>query len=186
MAADLSRELTNAKEKYEEALRKKGIVAVKEYRRFAKLYLKWAETSLLTASALHDVSQSSDLKKALRLADSYDGNAWTIVASYYSMFYVASALVALKDLKVVGGSSHLLTKSAFLRLYIENKVLAARLGLSYDETERLAPAFLSERENRERAQYEIAASVIQRDAERSLENARSFFEKIRPLIERSG
>ena len=67
--------------------------------KFVSFFLDNAKNSLDTAKLLFDVSVNSDLKRSMGLLD-FNGFLWVINASYYSMFYMARALLEDKGIKI--------------------------------------------------------------------------------------
>jgi uncharacterized protein (UPF0332 family) len=176
-------EMKKAREEYGQALESGEIRKSDENRRFARFFFESSRNSLLTASILHQVSTEQKDKSALGIDKSYESFMWVIVSSYYSMFYMASALIAGKGVKVGSTDVHRHVKNAFLRLYIENSDLERKLGIDYTECKEVARDLMQEREKRSKYQYEVGESALRRDAEASLARARNFFEKTRKIIE---
>jgi len=58
-----------------------------------------AERSLRTASLIFELSTDSAAKDRMRLERDFESHLWVIVTSYYSMFYVALALLASQGIR---------------------------------------------------------------------------------------
>ena len=175
-------EIKRARKEYEEVLGKE-IRKSADNKKFIDFFFRQSENSLSTAGILYQVSSDSKNKAALRIDDSFDCYMWAIVTCYYSMFYMASALIAKKGIKVGRTDVHKNVKNAFLRLYIENSDLERRLGIDYTQCKEMAQDLMQERDKRSKYQYNIGKPAMKRDAEQSLKRARNFFEKTRKIIE---
>jgi uncharacterized protein (UPF0332 family) len=99
------------------------------------------------------------------------------------MFYMASALIAIKGIKVGEIDVHRNVRNAFLRLYIENSDLERKLGIDYTECKEMAQDLMAERDKRSKYQYDIGMNAMRKDAETSVKCARNFFEKARKIAE---
>lgn len=176
------RDIRKAKEEYEQSLKAGQINKSDDNKRFAKFFFERSQNSLLTAGILYQISGSPGDKSFLKIDDSYEAFMWTIVSSYYSMFYMASALIAKKGIKVGGIDVHRNVRNAFLRLYIENSDLERRLGIDYTACKEMAQDLMAEREKRSKYQYDVGMNAMKKDAETSLRCARNFFGKTRKVV----
>ena len=176
------KELEIAVKQYHEALKAGQIKKSKDNEKFSGFFFHLSQKSLSTAGILFEVSESNDKKKYLGIEKAYDAYLWVVVSSYYSMFYMASALIAKKGINVGEESTHKNVKNAFLRLYIENGFLEKRLGIDYNECKEIAEDLMRERDKRSKYQYDVGQSALIKDAKLSLERARNFFDKTRTLV----
>jgi uncharacterized protein (UPF0332 family) len=178
------RDIKRAREEYEEALKSGQIKKSDDNKRFARFFFERSQNSLLTTGILYQISNNPEDKSFLKIDDSYEAFMWTIVSSYYSMFYMASALVAKKGIKVGEIDVHKNVRNAFLRLYIENSDLERKLGIDYTACKEMAQDLMAEREKRSKYQYDVGMSAMRKDAETSVKCARNFFEKTRKAVEK--
>lgn len=176
-------DIKRAMEEYEQSLKAGQIKKSDGNKRFARFFFERSQNSLLTAGILYQISNNPADKSFLKIDDSYEAFMWTIVSSYYSMFYMASALIARKGIKVGEIDVHKNVKNAFLRLYIENSDLERKLGIDYTACKEIAQDLMAEREKRSKYQYDIGMSALKKDAETLVRCARNFFEKTRRLAE---
>lgn len=176
------RELEKARNEYDQALQSRQINKSENNKRFVRFFFERSQNSLLTASILYQVSNSQEDKKALKIEEAYESFMWVIVTCYYSMFYMASTLIAKKGIKVGEIDVHRNVKNAFLRLYIENADLERRLGADYTECKEMAQDLMQEREKRSNYQYDVGMSALKKDAETSITRARNFFDKTRKIM----
>lgn len=177
------KEMKKASKEYNEALQSGDLKKSNENKKFSGFFFSRSENSLLTADLLYQISNNQKDKSNLRIDESYESFMWIIVVCYYSMFYMASALIANKGIKAGHNDVHRNVKNAFLRLYIENSSLEKVLGIDYTGCKEIAEDLMQERERRSRYQYDIGEGALRRDAEMSIRRARNFFEKTRKILE---
>jgi uncharacterized protein (UPF0332 family) len=172
----------------------------KEIKNFIDFYLKNSETSLQTASLLFQISTDEKLKEELKIDKDFECYLWVIVSSYYSMFYMALALLATDGIRVGKEIVHKVTADALINFFIVNEKLTKLLEdyeemrkdvmelLGKEELRRKAKELISdyeyERRKRSKFQYEIGVSAKRGYAQTSLERAKKFFFEIRKLIKK--
>ena len=179
---NFAEELKRAKDDYNHGLQDRLIEKDSRQPAFAPAYANFAENSLTTAGILYDLSKDAGKRAAIRVDDSYNGCMWVVVSSYFSMFYMASALLAKKGLKVGRIDTHKHVKSAFLHVYIANHFLENSVGIEYMEAKKLAEDLMAARRNRSKYQYNVGNMALEADAGLSLKRARNFFEKTRQAL----
>ncbi|HLC19875.1 MAG TPA: hypothetical protein VJK72_03075 [Candidatus Nanoarchaeia archaeon] len=171
------------------------IVKHKEIGKYVKFFLTNAETSLLTAKTLLDISENSDKKEALAIDRHFESFLWVVVSSYYSMFYASLALLAQHNIKVGEQSKHKVVADTLIAQFIANKRLAkllegyektkeTALGLiaAEEKAKELVEHFDFEREKRNTLQYELGAEAKQNLARTSLNRASAFVAEIRLIL----
>ena len=138
-------------------------------------------------------------EESLKVADLLSKNGlswlWTIVCSYYSMFYIANAVIYKIGYKIGEKIAHKVTSDALI-VYIRKKLKESLLedfetakeealelaGIKADE---LIESFDFERVKRSRFQYEITEPIKKTKAETSLIRAKKFvFEMEKILLEK--
>jgi uncharacterized protein (UPF0332 family) len=179
---NFNEELKQAGDDYNQALLGKQIEKDNKHSVFAPAYANFAENSLATAGILYDLSKDDTKRAAMKVEDSYNGYMWVVVSAYFSMFYMASALLAKKGIKIGRVDTHKYVKSSFLHVYIANHFLENALGIEYMEAKKLAEDLMAERKNRSKYQYNVGNKALEADAELSLKRARNFFQKTRQMV----
>lgn len=115
---------------------------------------------------------------------------WVIVSSYYSMYYIANAVLFKLGYKVGSAVSHKVTSDALI-VFIRDKLKKSLLEDFEDAkdeamelanmTDDIIESFDFERKKRSTFQYNMTAPVKKSKAETSIERAKSFnleFEKL--------
>jgi len=137
-------------------------------------------------------NSKESLKVANLLFKNNHSDLWTIVCSYYSMYYMANAVLYNLGYKVGHEISHKITADALIVL-VRNK-LKKSLIQDYEEaqTEALEIAgikadeliknFDQERAKRGRLQYRMTESIKHAKAKTSLERAKRFVFEMGKLI----
>ena len=189
----------NAKQYIDEGLLK---IKDKDAPRFVGFFMKNAESSLQTASMLHEISDQQGLKATLKVSNDFESYLWVIVSSYYSMFYAATALLASQGIRATGQIVHKVTGDALIHFFVSNEKLAKLLE-QYEEAQavgleligreelmksmqkkadELIVAYESERKKRSKFQYDIGVQAKRGYAQTSLERAKEFVFEIRKIL----
>jgi len=136
-------------------------------------------------------------QESLDMAEMSDKNnvspMWTIVCSYYSMFYIANCLLYVRGYKVGDKIAHKVTSDSLIYL-MRNKLKKYYLEI-YVESEEEAEGFAQikgdlllenlnlERKKRSTYQYETPEEIKVSKSKTSLERAKEFLFELRGLIE---
>jgi len=181
-----------------------GIISKSEnHKKLASFFKENAEDSLNSAQLLYKVSTDSKLQDMTGFPN-LKGFLWVINASYYSMFYMASALLANSGIKIKSEVGiHKITFDSFVyyfyltdkiaKEYVEQFLEALEdseelLGReevvkrAEEKAKELITSFDSEREKRRTFTYELERTKIETRAKTSLERANHFYREIIKLI----
>lgn len=137
-------------------------------------------------------NSEESLKVAQILFDNKYSNLWVIVSAYYSMFYIANAVLYKLGYKVGGQIPHKVAADAliaFVREKLKDKLIEEfkdsmeeALELAGVKTDELIKSFDYERVNRSRFQYELSEDVKRSRAETSLKRAKEFTFEMEKLL----
>lgn len=113
---------------------------------------------------------------------------WTIVTSYYSMFYIANAILCKLGYKVGEFQSHEITKHA-LHVFVANK-LKKELLMQYEEEQvkalaicdTLLESYSQELIKRHDFQYDMSMQMKEAYAKTSMQRAREFVDALSKLL----
>lgn len=167
--------------------------------KFTDFFLANSKKSFDSAKVLKDISDDSKLQETLGYPN-FDGSLWTINASYYSMFYMARALLESSGIKIKSDSStqsiHQIVFQALVYFFYINKRLEKKLIedfreaiqesgeiLGKEKAKKLVEEYKSEKDKRGIFTYELGQIAMQNKAKTSLERAKFFNQEIRKLIE---
>jgi len=153
-----------------------GLIFKKEFNPLIfRILLNNAEESLKVAKLLYEQNHS---------------DFWAIVASYYSMYYSANAVLFKLGYKIGDKISHKVTAESLI-VFVRHKLKASLLE-GYYETKEIALAgikadsliesFDLERGKRGRLQYELTEEAKHSKAKTSFERAREFLAEMEKLI----
>jgi len=92
------KKLNEIKNRAEQYLRH-SVIKTKEKTEHIDFFLKNADDSIDSAKALFELSTEPEKQKFFGFAG-FNGLLWTVNASYYSMFYMARALLENKGIKI--------------------------------------------------------------------------------------
>ncbi|MEK6816050.1 MAG: hypothetical protein AABY09_00415 [Nanoarchaeota archaeon] len=165
---------------------------VRQYLQEGLLRKMQNEAALLMYKENSEVSLET-AKKLLSLeSDTYKPYLWVIVSSYYSMYYIANAVLLQLGYKVGENISHKVTGDALI-VFARNK-LKKELIEGYEDAKDDALALISskaddllksldlEREKRGRFQYRMDEKAKKEKALTSLERAKAFTFEMRKLL----
>ena len=172
-----------------------GTIKTKQQKEFVDFFLSNAEKSLNSANALYDLSTDKDMQEKTGYIN-FDGFLWVVNASYYSMFYMARALLESEGIKIRSDLSvHAITFDAVINFFYLNDKLQKRLIEDFAEAKEEASELLGkqkadqlvedyfwEKGKRATFTYNTKEVVIKTKAKTSIERAKRFNEEIRKII----
>lgn len=178
-----------------ERMIREGSIIKENEGRFADFFVNNSGDSFDSAKLLLEVSRNKELKNSLGFPE-FNGYLWAINASYYSMFYMARALLEKNGIKIKKDESvHSIVFNAFVYYFfitgrIEKKLIEefndageeASLLLGKEKAKMIVEDYFNEKEKRGRFTYEMGEIAMQNKAETSLERARKFNEELRKMI----
>ena len=175
-----------------------GIIKSRGEPEHIAFFLKNADDSIDSAKALFELSTNPEKHKSLGFA-SFNGLLWVVNASYYSMFYMARALLESAGIKIKSDLSvHAVTFDAvicyfyitgklqkqFLEDFIEAKEDAAEL-LGKQKADELMEEYFFEKRKRGTFTYDMGAVLVRSKAQTSLERAQKFRRELKKIIGKS-
>ena len=175
-----------------------GIIKSKGKPEHVEFFIKNADDSIDSAKALFELSTNSEKQHSLGFT-SFNGLLWVVNASYYSMFYMARALLEKGGIKIKADLSiHAITFDAmiyyfyltgklqkeFLEDFIEAKKDAAEL-LGKQKADELMEEYFFEKKKRGIFTYDMGTVLVKSKAKTSLERAQRFRREIKKIIHKS-
>jgi uncharacterized protein (UPF0332 family) len=176
---------------------KDGTIKTKGNKAFTDFFTRNSMESLDVAAALYALSTDGEKQKILGFA-SFNGLLWVVNASYYSMFYMARAVLENSGIQIrTEQSVHAVTFDALVCFFYLTGKLQKSLIENYAEAtdevtellgqeraNRLIQDYFNERDKRTKFTYEMGEMVIQNKAKTSLERAKNFNKELRKTIEK--
>ena len=173
-----------------------NLIVKEKQGKFIDFFINNAKDSLDSAKLLFKISTNKELQSSTGFPN-FNGFLWVVNASYYSMFYMARALLESEGVKIKADNSvHLVTFDALVYyFYLTGKIQRnlieefkeageeASETLGKDKAKTLIEDYSYEKDKRGRFTYEIA---IRNKAETSLNRAIRFSEAIRKIIDLNG
>lgn len=181
-------------------LRNEGEITKDEKnKKLVEFYIENALTSLNTAKILNDVSEDASIKKKFDfIDDSFETYLWIINASYYSMFYMAGALLAKTGIKLKSSIGiHEKTFQALVFYFYLTKKIARHyieefresqeesqelLGMMQKKVKDLMLKYDFEMDKRARFTYNIGVKAKENKALTSLNRAVEFYNECLRII----
>ena len=162
---------------------------------YVDFYIKNARDSLDSAKVLFDVSTNEKTKSILGI-NNFNGFLWVINSSYYSMFYVARALLDSIGVKIKTEESiHFLVFNALVYYFYSTGKLEKHFIedfgdaqeesseiLGKEKAKEMISDYSSEKEKRAKFTYETGEIAMKSKAETSLNRAKKFNEEVRKII----
>lgn len=175
-----------------------GIIKSKGKPEYVDFFIKNADDSVDSAKALFELSTNPQKQESLGFT-SFNGLLWVVNASYYSMFYMARALLESNGIKIKADLSiHAVTFDAmvyyfyltgrlqkeFLEDFIETKEDAAEL-LGKQKADELMEDYFFEKKKRSTFTYDMGIVLVESKAKTSLERAQKFRRELKKIIDKS-
>ena len=174
-----------------------GLIVKTKDSKYADFFIKNAKDSLDSAKILFDISINEKTKSSLGMPN-FNGFLWVINSSYYSMFYMARALLESIGVKIKSDESiHFLVFNALVYYFystgklekhfiedFENAQEESSEVLGKEKAKEMISDYLNEKEKRARFTYETGEIVMKNKAETSLNRAKSFNEEVRKILGR--
>lgn len=163
---------------------------VKGYLRDGLLKRRTMDENIL--NVLRKNSQESLIVADLVLKEDLS-SLWVIVSSYYSMYYIANAVLLKLGYKVGSAVSHKITSDALI-VFVRNNLKKSLLEDFEDAkaeamelanlTDDIIETFDFERKKRSTFQYNMTAPIKKSKAQTSIERAKTFNLEFEKLLER--
>lgn len=163
--------------------------------KYADFFIKNAKDSLDSAKILFDMSVNEKNRILLGMPD-FNGFLWVINSGYYSMFYMARALLESIGVKIKSDESiHFLVFNALIYYFylngklekhfiedFENAQEESSEILGKEKAKEMISNYSSEKEKRAKFTYEIGEIAMKNKAETSLNRAKKFNEEVRKIL----
>jgi len=164
-----------------------GIIMTKCKSEHTSFFLKNAEDSIDSAKVLFEISTDPEKQKFLGFT-SFNGLLWTVNASYYSMFYMARALLENEGIKIKSDLSiHAVTFDIIVsHFYLTGKLQKELLNdfAGKQKADELIEEYFYEKNKRSTFTYEMGEILVKSKAKTSLERAQKFKREIKKIIEK--
>ena len=188
------KQIKEAKENAIKSINNGQIIKTKESR-YVDFFIKNSRDSLDSAKALFELSVNKKTRDSLGMPN-FNGFLWVINSSYYSMFYMARALLESIGVKIKTDESvHFLVFNALVYYFYSNGKLEKHFIedfenaqeessqiLGKEKAKEMISNYSNEKEKRSRFTYEIGEIAMKSKAETSLERAKKFNEEIRKML----
>lgn len=172
-----------------------NIIKTKQEKRYVSFFLKNSKDSLDSAKILFDLSVDKELLDKIGRKD-FNGFLWVINSSYYSMFYMARALMENEGIKISSDLSvHMVTFDVLVHFFYQNGKLQKKILedfinakeeadelLGKEKADTLIEGYFSEKNKRASFTYNTGSHAIKSKAETSLKRATLFNKEITKII----
>ena len=174
------KKIDEAKRNFDSYLRE-GLLKREKNETALDTYLKNSDLSLKVAQKLME----DEIKPYL----------WVIVCSYYSMFYIANAVLLTLGYKTSDKIVHKVTSDTLIVLVLDRlkkelleeyeKIRDDALEIASSKAEDIIKSYDFEMDKRSRFQYQMSEEVKEQKAKTSLERAKEFIFEMKKLLEKN-
>ena len=152
-------------------------------------FIKNADDSIDSAKALFDLSTNPEKQEYLGFT-SFNGLLWVVNASYYSMFYMARALLENGGIKIKADLSvHAVTFDVMIYyFYLTGKLQKEFLEYfieAKEDADELMEDYFFEKKKRSTFTYDMGTVLVESKAKTSLERAQRFRGEIKKIIDKN-
>ena len=151
-----------------------------------EIFLKRASNEILVAESLKRLSEETKYKEDFNIPQEATFYSSVISHSYYSIFYIAKAILLTKNIRTSFPNIHKRTYDLFDKTFVKTGVLDKRLLQIYTDlvvkAGDLLEIFKDEKWKRGNFTYQVIAQANKMPAEDSLTNAKLFVANISKAI----
>ena len=152
-----------------------------------KVYLERAENEIILAASIKRLSDDSEAKKLFQMEQEYTFYSAVISHAYYSIFYVAKAILLTKSISTSSPDIHRRTLEAFKAHFVDTGILDVKLLEIYRKlvvrADELLEIFRDEKQKRGDFTYKTIPQANREPAEDSIKNAKIFVANIKKVVE---
>jgi len=147
-------------------------------------YITKARHNLLTANLLNKISEEVQNKRLLSIPDDYAGYDWVIGAGYYAMYHIATALLGVIRIRTKSHES--LINALEYQFVHKQKLLETEFIKKISEAKTLEEHYVNKmwtaKSRRTIAHYRAEKEISRKDANKVLDNATKFVDRLHQLI----
>lgn len=156
----------------------------KHFPALVSYYINKARHNLMTANLIKEISENAQLKRSLSVADDYSAFDWVIVAAYYAMFHMATALLGSVGLRARSHES-LINAIEYQFVYKEN-LLETEFIKNLSQAKRLEEQYVNRlwaaKSKRTVAHYKAEKEISKKDAINLLNTSAKFIDRLYEII----
>ena len=147
-------------------------------------YINKARHNLLTANLIKNISENIETKHALSMPDDYVAYDWVIVAGYYAMFHIATAL--LGSIGIRARSHESLISALEYQFVNKQNLLETDLIKNISEAKNLEEQYVNKmctaKSKRTSAHYKAEKDISKKDALKIINYATKFVDRLHEII----
>lgn len=170
--------------KIEGYLKNGDIYKDKNFSVLVPYYINKSRHNLLTAKMTYKISEDTSIKHALSIPDDYTAYDWVIIAGYYAMFHIATALLGIIGTRA---RSHegLINTLEYQFVYKQN-LLETELIEKISEAKSLEEQYINRmwtaKSKRTIAHYKAEKEISRKDADKILNYSSEFVDRLHKII----
>lgn len=156
----------------------------KNFSALVPYYINKARHNLLTANLINKISENIETKHSLSMPDDYVAFDWVIVAGYYAMFHIATALLGCIGIRARSHES--LINALEYQFVNKQNLLETALIKNISEAKNLEEHYINKmwtaKSKRTLAHYKAEKEISQKDALKILDYAINFVDRLHEVI----
>lgn len=165
-------------------LKEGDIYEDKNFSALVPYYINKARHNLMTAKLINDISEDIRNKKSLSIPDDYEAFDWVIVAGYYAMFHMATALLGVAGIRT---RSHESLINALEYQFVHKKnLLETDFIKDISEAKNLEEQYINKmwaaKSKRTIAHYKAEKEISKKDASKILNYSTKFVDRLHEII----
>lgn len=175
--------------KIEEAKKNETFVEKEKEKELAGLHMKKSDRDMLSARVERLLLKNDELRDNPIIKD-YSSWEWVIIKSYYAMYHSVLALHAKLGIQT---KSHFITLVAFELFFVKKKIVDKKYLSIFNEVKesaKVSDEYLDEikevRQKRFAANYDVEASIQEKEADNCLEKAEEFINEMKKVFNNLG
>ena len=156
----------------------------KNFSALVPYYINKARHNLLTANLINKISENIETKHSLSIPDDYVAYDWVIVAGYYAMFHIATAL--LGSIGIRARSHESLISALEYQFVNKQNLLETEFIKNISEPKTLEEQYVNKmwaaKSKRTLAHYKAEKEISEKDALKIIDYATKFVDRLHEII----
>jgi len=156
----------------------------KNFSSLVQYYINKARHNLLTANLMNNISENVQIKHTLSMPDDYVAYDWVIVAGYYAMFHMATALLGVVEIRARSHES--LINALEYQFVHKQNLLETEFIKNIFEAKNLEEKYINRmwaaKSKRTVAHYKAEKDISKKDALKILNYSTKFIDTLHEII----
>lgn len=156
----------------------------KNFSTLVPYYINKARHNLLIAKMIFDISEDIKIKRSLSIPDDYVAFDWVIIAGYYAMFHISTALLGILGIRTRSHES--LINALEYQFVHKQNLLETDFVKKITEAKRLEEQYVNRmwtaKSKRTLVHYKAEKEISKKDATKILDYSNRFVDRLHEII----